>query len=50
MPRKVTWQEAHEFLDSKPGWIMLSTIGPDGDPHSVPLGYPRLGDEILMGV
>ncbi len=50
MPRKLTRQEAHEFLDSKPGWILLSTIGPDGFPHSVPLGYFRLGDEILMGV
>ena len=50
MPRQLTPQEAQEFLDSKPGWIMLSTIGPDGYPHTVPLGYFRLGDEILMGV
>ena len=50
MPRKLTGQETHEFLDSKPGWILLSTIGPDGYPHTVPLGYFRLGDEILMGV
>ena len=50
MPRQLTLQEAHEFLDSKPGWIALTTIGPDGFPHTVPLGYFRLGDEILMGV
>lgn len=50
MPRQLTLQEAHEFLDSKPGWIVLTTVGPDGFPHSVPLGYFRLGDEILMGV
>ena len=50
MPRELTKQEAHEFLDSRPGWIMLSTIDPDGYPHTVPLGYFRLGDEILMGV
>ncbi len=50
MPRKLTRDEAHEFLDSKPGWITLSSIGPDGFPHTVPLGYFRLGDEILMGV
>jgi nitroimidazol reductase NimA-like FMN-containing flavoprotein (pyridoxamine 5'-phosphate oxidase superfamily) len=50
MPRKLTREEAHAFLDSKPGWIMLSTIGPDGYPHAVPLGYFRLGDEIVMGV
>lgn len=42
--------KAHAFLDSKPSWIMLSTIGPDGYPHSVPLGYFRLGDDIVMGV
>jgi nitroimidazol reductase NimA-like FMN-containing flavoprotein (pyridoxamine 5'-phosphate oxidase superfamily) len=50
MPRKLTREEAHAFLDSKPGWIMLSTIGPDGYPHTVPLGYFRLGDVIIMGV
>ena len=50
MPRKLTLEEAHEFLDSKPGWMMLTTIGPDGYPHTVPLGYFRLGDEVLMGV
>ena len=50
MPRKLSRQEAHDFLDSKPGWIMLSTIGPEGFPHTVPLGYFRLSDEILMGV
>ena len=50
MPRQMTQQEAHEFIDSKPGWIVLTTVGPDGFPHSVPVGYFRLGDEILMGV
>jgi len=43
-------EEAHEFLDSKPGWIALTTIGPDGFPHTVPLGYFRLGNDIVMGV
>ena len=50
MPRKMSVEEAHEFLDSKPGWIALTTIGPDGFPHTVPLGYFRLGNDILMGV
>ena len=50
MPRKMSIKEAHEFLDSKPGWIALTTIGEDGYPHTVPLGYFRLGDDILMGV
>ena len=50
MPRRLDLEDIHEFLDSKPGWIMLSTIGPDGYPHTVPLGYFRVGDEIVMGV
>ena len=50
MPRELTEQEDQDFLDSKPGWIILSTVGPDGYPHTVPLGYFRLGEEILMGV
>ena len=50
MPRTMTTEEAQEFLDSKPGWIALTTIGPDGFPHTVPLGYFRLGKNILMGV
>ena len=50
MPRKMSIEESHEFLDSKPGWITLTTVGPDGYPHAVPLGYFRLGNDILMGV
>ncbi len=50
MPRKMSIEEAHEFLDSKPGWIALTTLDPDGFPHTVPLGYFRLGNDILMGV
>lgn len=49
MPAKMTPQDVHDFLDSKPGWIILSTIGRDGYPHSVPLGYFRLGDDIYLG-
>ena len=50
MPRRMSIEEAYEFLDSKPGWIALTTIGPDGFPHTVALGYFRLDNEILMGV
>jgi nitroimidazol reductase NimA-like FMN-containing flavoprotein (pyridoxamine 5'-phosphate oxidase superfamily) len=39
----------HAFLDAKPGWIVLSTIGRDGYPHSVPLGYFRLGEALYIG-
>src|SRR5688572_32826465 len=49
MPARMTPQEVQAFLDTKPGWIMLSTIGRDGYPHSVPLGYFRLGDDIYLG-
>ncbi|MEM9651952.1 MAG: pyridoxamine 5'-phosphate oxidase family protein [Actinomycetota bacterium] len=37
------------FLDTKPGWIVLTTITPDGYPHSVPLGYFRDGDRVYCG-
>jgi nitroimidazol reductase NimA-like FMN-containing flavoprotein (pyridoxamine 5'-phosphate oxidase superfamily) len=37
------------FLDSRPGWIVLTTIGRTGYPHSVPIGYFRLGDEVYIG-
>ena len=46
MPAKLTKEEAHAFLDSRPGWLILTTIGPDGYPHTVPIGYFRSGDEI----
>ena len=49
MPGRMTDQEVKAFLDTKPGWIVLSTIGRDGYPHSVPLGYFRLGDDVYIG-
>ena len=49
MPAQLTKEEAHEFLDSRPGWLILTTIGADGYPHSVPIGYFRVGDEIYTG-
>lgn len=42
-------EEVIEFLDSKPGWMTLTTIGKDGIPHSVPLGYFRMDEEIYLG-
>jgi PPOX class probable F420-dependent enzyme len=45
----MTAQEVQAFLQAKPGWIVLSTIGRDGYPHSVPLGYFCLGDDIYLG-
>ena len=49
MPASLTKEEAYQFLDSRPGWIILTTVGRDGFPHSVPIGYFRLGDEIYVG-
>ena len=42
-------EQAYAFLDSHPGWLILSTMGKDGYPHSVPVSYIRLGDEIYVG-
>ena len=50
MPRKLSDEEVEAYLDSRPGWAILSTIDTDGFPHSVPLGYFRLGRDIIMGV
>lgn len=49
MAGKLTAEEANAFLDSRPGWVTLTTLGRDGYPHSVPIGYFRLGDEIYIG-
>ena len=50
MPRKLSDEQVAAYLDSRPGWAILSTIDKDGFPHSVPLGYFRLGRDIVMGV
>lgn len=50
MPRKLSDEEIEAYLDSRPGWAILSTIDHDGFPHSVPLGYFRFGRDIIMGV
>ena len=50
MPRKLSDEEIESYLDSRPCWAVLSTIDKDGFPHSVPLGYFRLGRDIIMGV
>ncbi|MEM6709965.1 MAG: pyridoxamine 5'-phosphate oxidase family protein [Pseudomonadota bacterium] len=49
MARSLTPEAFDAFIDSKPGWIVLSTIGADGYPHSVPLGYFRVDDRIYIG-
>ncbi|MEM9514705.1 MAG: pyridoxamine 5'-phosphate oxidase family protein [Actinomycetota bacterium] len=49
MPKSLDVESMNAFLDSRPGWIILSSITPDGYPHSVPLGYFRDGDRIYCG-
>jgi hypothetical protein len=49
MPAKMSRDEIHAFLDEKPGWITLTTLGRDGYPHSIPIGYFRLGEEVYLG-
>ena len=49
MPGKMTNEELESFLDSKPGWMMLTSIGKDEYPHTVPIGYFREGGRIFMG-
>ncbi len=49
MPAKMTKDEAQEFLDSRPGWLILTTIGKDGYPHTVPIGFFRIGDDLYAG-
>lgn len=49
MPAPMTPEEVDAFIDSRPGWIMLTTIGRDGYPHTVPIGYFRMGEDIYIG-
>ena len=37
------------LLERKDRWIVLSTVGPDGFPHAVPIGYFFFENRILMG-
>jgi nitroimidazol reductase NimA-like FMN-containing flavoprotein (pyridoxamine 5'-phosphate oxidase superfamily) len=46
---EMTDEEVNAFLDSRPGWIALTNIGKDGYPHTVPIGYFRMGDDVYMG-
>ena len=49
MAVEMTQLEVEQFLDSQPGWMTLSTVGVDGFPHSVPLGYFRDGASVYLG-
>ena len=49
VPDKMSEDEVLAYIDSKPGWALLSTIGCDGYPHTVPVGYFRVDHKIYMG-
>jgi len=49
MPGKMTTAEVHAFLDSRPGWIALTTLSASGHPHTIPIGYFRHGERVYMG-
>lgn len=38
-----------ELMERKDRWIVLSTIGPDGFPHSIPIGYFFCGEKLVLG-
>ena len=41
--------EVNAYLDARDEWCILTTVDADGYPHSVPLGYYRIGDELYVG-
>ncbi len=47
---EMTPDEVNAYLDSRGGYAVLSTIGKDGYPHAVPLGYFRSGQDIVLPV
>jgi PPOX class probable F420-dependent enzyme len=49
MADAMTPDEVRAFLDSRPGWITLTTIGADGYPHSIPIGYFRVDERVYLG-
>lgn len=47
---EMTRDEVYAWLDGGAGWARLATIGRDGYPHVVPLGYFRDGDDIILNM
>ena len=45
----MTDPEIWDYINSRPGWIALSTIGNDGFPHTIPIGYFVSDGEIFIG-
>ena len=49
MPATFTKEEAHSFPDREVRWVYLATIGKEGYPHTVPIGFFRIGDDVYAG-
>jgi general stress protein 26 len=45
----MTENEIREHLQRKDQWMILTTLGNDGFPHSVPLGYFLVDNLVVMG-
>lgn len=50
LPTTLTDAEIDTYLDARSEWAIFTTIGPDGYPHSVPLGYFRVGADLVLGM
>ena len=48
--RELSEDEVNAYLDRRTEWAVLTTIGNDGMPHSVPLGYFRSGSHLYLGM
>ena len=46
---QMTEAEVEQYLDSKPGWAAFTSISANGYPHTVALGYFRVGSDLVMG-
>ena len=47
---EMTPEEVNAYLDNGPRWGRLATVGRDGYPHIVPLGYFRLDDAVYVNM
>ena len=46
---RLSAEEIWDFCDAKPGWASLTSIDGDGFPHTVAIGYFRLGETLYCG-
>lgn len=46
----MTDDEVRAYLDARREWAVLTTLGSNGLPHSVTLGYFRVGADVYLGM